>query len=279
LGIGTTVVDCGIDCADATYTFDRASSAVSPAVYYDCQGKADPKLCTATKISTTYQVINPVWLLGSNYSQGVVLVMPAIPDSQPGAGAAHGELIFGIDSQANNTLPPGVQKVFLSTLQSSESYLSIKTQFKGHTYVNSYLDTGTNATFFSDASITPCDVKPFDFQTYWYCPSSALKNLEAQISDGDPTLNKAVSVSFQVANFAVLSSTSNTAFSNSAGGINNTNPLYDAKNPSNQSKYIPDTKTFAWGMPFFYGKRVYMSIIDLDGADKSKLPWYAWTAL
>ena len=287
LGIGTTVVDCGGDCANNTYQFDRTSAYVSPSLYYDCKGTSDPKNCTLTSIPTNYQVINPVWnlpdgKLGEHYNNGVVLVMPAIPDSQVGAATAHGELIFGMGSQANNTMPVGTVPVLISTTSNSNSYLSIKTEFKGHVYDNSYLDTGTNGLFFTDTSSTPitsCDLKPLDVQAYWYCPFNDLKNLQALLYDGDATSNSAaLKVMFQVANFDVLGGTSNAAFSGIAAGINNLNPSYNANNPAGQSKYIPDTKTFAWGMPFFYGKKVYMSIIDLDAATPQQ-PWYAWTAL
>jgi hypothetical protein len=64
---------------------------------------------------------------------------------------------------------------------------------------------------------------------------------------------------FQVGNAEALFSTSNTAFSDAAGAA-----------PTGST-------AFAWGMPFFYGKRVYMSIWDLKVGSAG--PWYAWTAL
>jgi hypothetical protein len=62
-----------------------------------------------------------------------------------------------------------------------------------------------------------------------------------------------------VGNAEALFSTSNTAFSDAAGAA-----------PTGST-------SFAWGMPFFYGKRVYMSIWDISGPTVA--PWYAWTAL
>jgi hypothetical protein len=285
LGIGTSVVDCGIDCEDATYTYDRSSPTVSPAIYYDCQGKVDSTLCVAAKIPANAQVKNPVALLDSAHRNGIVLVMPPIPASQIGAAAAHGELIFGIGSQANNTIPSGTPQIYLGT--SNVSYLSINTQYKGHAFTESVLDTGTNAMTFYDASIVTCDSKPMDFSSNWYCPSSTLTNLEAILSDGDPLSSPAgpstatIKVNFQVANYNVLFNSGNMAFVGAAGANNSPNSQYNPKINNGQSKYIPDTQTFIWGMPFFYGKKVYMSIWDmyLDPNALINPPMYAWTLL
>ena len=64
---------------------------------------------------------------------------------------------------------------------------------------------------------------------------------------------------FQVGNAEALFATSNTAFSDAVG----TAP--------------PGSSSFSWGMPFFYGKKVYMSIWDITGP--AIAPWYAWTGL
>jgi hypothetical protein len=200
----------------------------------------------------------------------VLLKMPAIPVNNPGAQTAKGELVLGIDG---SNLPPTAQKVFLGVANtSSDSYLSIKTQFNGNTFTNSYLDTGTNGMFFHDVSIPPCDnltqASALTVLSYWYCPATTLKNLSASLSDGDVSANPPVVVTFQVANYARLSLTNNTAFSDLAGAVNSSGP---------SNTYVADTKTFAWGMPFFYGKQVYMSIWQQPGSLTG--PWYAWTAL
>jgi len=264
LGIGSTNLDCGLDCKSARYQ-DRPHNITtgSSVLYYQCpQGTRDPTACSLAPMDTPFQVSNPVSAMSADFSAGVVLVMPAIPDGQPGAATASGELILGVGTRTNNTVPTGVRKVLLGVgmALNPDSYLSITTRFNGMTFANSYLDTGTNALFFYDPSIATCQ------NSTWYCPLSKM-NVEALLSDGDgpvpPLLVDTVAVPFQIGNFEALSSTNNTAFNNAVGYV----PM---------SSGAPDTTTFAWGMPFFYGKKVYMSIWDITGATVA--PWYAWTA-
>ncbi|WP_158558947.1 DUF3443 family protein [Rhodoferax lacus] len=264
LGIGSTNLDCGSDCKFGQYQ-DRPNNIFtgSSVLYYMCpQGTSDPTACSLAPMDVPFQVSNPVSALATAFSGGVALVMPAIPDGQPGAATASGELILGVDTRANNTVPTGVRKVKLGVgmALNPDSYLSITTQFNGMTFANSYLDTGTNALFFYDPSIATCR------GSTWYCPPGKM-NVEALLSDGDgpvpPPLADTVAVPFQIGNFEALSSTRNTAFGNAAGYV----PMTSG---------APDTTTFAWGMPFFYGKKVYMSIWDITGPIVA--PWYAWTA-
>ena len=132
------------------------------------------------------------------------------------------------------------------------AYLNVSTQYNGTTFAGSYLDTGTNGLFFTDATLPRCQ------GSTWYCPKSTL-NASAQVSDGDnPTQNR-VAVSFQIGNAEGLFATSNTAFGDAAGAT-----------PTAAS-------SFAWGMPFFYGRQVYLAIWQQAGALTA--PWYAWAPL
>jgi hypothetical protein len=148
-------------------------------------------------------------------------------------------------------------------------YLNITTRLRpganAQTFVSSYLDTGTNGLFFLDSSASPiarC------LGSTWYCPTSNL-TLDAILSDGGSLAN-AVPVRFQVGNAEALFSTSNTAFSDLGGA--------PPAGPNSSS-------AFSWGMPFFYGRRVYMSIWDISCASSGTcppqpiVPWYAWSAL
>jgi hypothetical protein len=270
LGIGNTIVDCGVDC-DSTPPLYHTTAATPPGssvLYYGCPSAAtSPTACGLTTILDNSQVQNPVAALASPYNNGVVLKMPAIPANQPGAATAAGELILGVDP---SHLPGNATQVFLGTHPNTnpDSYLSITTQYNNHVFVNSYLDTGTNGLFFYDATLANSACSSQQASSYWYCPSTTLSNLQAILSDGDnPTLHQ-VSVSFQIANFAILSATSNTAFSDSGGAVNGQDAF---GNP------IPDTKTFAWGLPFFYGKQVALSIWQQSGSPTG--PWVAWAPL
>ncbi len=274
LGIGSTTLDCGLYCEQGSYHVTATDPPGSSALYYACPVAAtDSATCSLTPISRALQVFNPVAALSAPYNNGVLLKMPAIPVNNPGAQSALGELVLGVDG---SNLPPGAQKVFLGVADtSSDSYLSIHTQFNGHIFSNSYLDTGTNGIFFYDASVPPCDnlnqTSALTVANYWYCPASTLPNLSAMLSDGDLSANPPVAVAFQIASYARLSLTNNTAFSDLGGAVN-------ARSTANAgASYVADTKTFAWGMPFFYGKQVYMSIWQQPGSIDG--PWYAWTGL
>ncbi len=247
LGIGSTTLDCGQNCLQGTYT----GSFIQ---YYSCpQGATSSAACSAAAVQSNQQVYNPIAALPATpirYNNGVVLKMPAV--THPGAATASGEMIFGLDSTPNNTVPASATKVYLGVdfVNNLSSYLNATTQFHGITYRSSYLDTGTNGLFFTDPTLTLCN------GATWYCPINTM-NTTAVISDGDNPSSNAVGVAFQIGNVESLFSTNNTAFSDSAGSA----PV--------------GSTSFAWGMPFFYGRNVYLSIWQQAGALTG--PWYAWT--
>lgn len=257
LGIGSTNVDCGQTCISGEY----AGTFVQ---YYSCPpGSLSATSCVPkAQVPANFQVSNPVFRLPAD-NNGVILAMPKV--TNPGAATASGELIFGINTRGNNQLPPALRKVFLgldSVGAAYDSYLNITTQYGGTTYISSYLDTGTNGLFFDSpgSPVKPCA------GGVWYCPTSILA-VSAKLWDGGTSELNPVTVPFQIGSADGLFSTFNTAFSDLAGAA-----------PSGST-------SFAWGMPFFYGKKVYMSIWDitvplsLPLADPQTNPaWYAWTA-
>lgn len=269
LGIGSTNLDCGDICMNASYVANGTFVQ-----YYGCPpSAASTATCsTTTPVAPELQLPNPISaLLNSNYRNGVVLVMPAVTGT--GAVSASGELILGVDTVAgaagfsNNTVPPGIARVQLGIDPANlPAYLNITTQLSvagaSQTYSSSYLDTGTNGLFFA----SPSNTLPLCTGSTWYCPQSTL-SLSAVLSDGGSTTQNPVGVAFQVGNAEALFSTSNTAFVSAAG----TAPT--------------GSTAFAWGMPFFYGRRVYMSIWDIACSSTNSCPpspttpWYAWSAL
>lgn len=263
LGVGSTNLDCGGGCLAAS---DYIGYQVQ---YYSCPlDAANSKACSPTGVDFGLQVSNPVSSLHADFNNGFVLVMPAVTD--PGAATATGEMIFGVDKNSgpdihtNNTVPTtGATRVKLGTDNRGDfaSYLNITTQFNGRVYLNSYLDTGTNYLRFTDDSIPLCLLDAIS-----YC-RKATSNLSATIYDGSSALVNPVPVLFQVGNSDDLIVTSNTAFSSLAAAV--TTGVAPAP-------VVKDYTTFAWGMPFFYGKKVYMSIWDITGPIVA--PWYAWTA-
>jgi hypothetical protein len=141
-----------------------------------------------------------------------------------------GSLIFGIGTESNNAL--GSAKVF--TIDPSTGNFS--TTFKNQTYTDSsFLDTGSNAYFFLDSSSTglpACSKSANGF----YCPSSLVK-LSATNTG---TNNASSAISFSINNANSLFSTGNNTVFPTLGG--------------------PLGGLFDWGLPFFYGRNVYVAI-------------------
>lgn len=153
-------------------------------------------------------------------NNGVVIDLPAVSDM--GQNTVSGSLIFGIGSQANNGLG-GATVLRANTV----SGFVTTTTSDGSVYALSYLDSGSNGFFFADAALTRCGV--------WYCPSAPL-SIGATIQGTDGVSAPA---SLPVANAQTLLASGNWAFDNLAGYNGN---------------------MFGWGLPFFFGRRVYTAI-------------------
>lgn len=137
--------------------------------------------------------------------------------SNGGAVSVTGSMIFGIGTRSNNSLNG------TSVFTTSSSGL-IRTQYKGIDYSYSFIDSGSNGLFFPDSSIPACS-----FSVGFYCPSSTLA-LSATIFGQN---NNSQLISFNVTN---ADSLNGYAFNNLAGSLSG---------------------TFDWGLPFFYGRKVY----------------------
>ncbi len=177
--------------------------------------------CIETAADTTRQVQNPIGLFSSD-NNGVIIQLPEIENR--GTTRVDGWMIFGIDTRANNAL--GSAKVF--TLSGG---IYLNTNYKGTRYFQSFIDSGSNGLFFPDATIAKCSSTD---ELSFYCPASTL-SLSAIIGDENGT-NAAVN--FSVANTRTLNGSFN-AFNNLAG-------------------YYSDG--FDWGLPFFFGRKVYTSL-------------------
>jgi hypothetical protein len=153
-------------------------------------------------------------------NNGVLIDLPAVADS--GASSVSGSLVFGIGSQANNAL--GGATVLRAN--SGTGYVRTTTS-DGAVYSQSYLDSGSNALYFKSSALTRCG--------FWYCPAAPV-SLGATII-GIDGVN--APVSFSVTGSQTLLATGNWAFDNLAG--------YNAN-------------AFGWGLPFFFGRRVFTAI-------------------
>ncbi len=220
LGVGLFAADCGSGCVNSAL----------PRWYYNCDASG---ACLASTQALAQQVTNPVsrFALDNN---GVVIDLPAIADA--GAASVSGSMIFGIGTQANNTLDGA------SVVKANQVTGWVVTSSAGQTYAQSYIDSGSNGLFFSSSQFPQCG--------YWYCPSST-QTASASIIGSDGVSN---TVSFAIGNSTALFGSSNNAFNNLAGIASN---------------------SFGWGLPFFFGRRVYTAIAS-RATSAGPGPYYAF---
>jgi hypothetical protein len=150
------------------------------------------------------------------------------PVGAGGAISTSGSLVFGIGTQSNNAL--GTATVL--TLDANANFTTV---FKGASFPGSFVDSGSNGTFFLDSATTGlpmCTVA-----TGFYCPTS-IQNFSVtnQGANGHST-----PVNFFVANADGLFSASNPNF---------LLPGLAAPNPG----------IFDFGLPFFFGRNVFVAI-------------------
>jgi uncharacterized protein DUF3443 len=193
-----------------------------PGGYYSCPANG----CTPVAAALNKQLQNPVALFASD-NNGVVIQLPALPAA--GAATASGSLIFGIGTQSNNALGGAV------VLTLDPNTRRIVTNFGGTSYPNSYIDSGSSLLFFGARTFPICTAPASGF----YCPPST-QALSATLQGA----NKATTtVNFTVAN---------------ANQLFNANPSFNAF--TGIAAPNGDPASFAWGLPFFFGRSVYTAI-------------------
>jgi hypothetical protein len=209
-------------------------AALQPNVAYNTCTQSTPISCKPASVALSQQVSNPVAFFASD-NNGVLIKLPAVPGT--GAATVEGLLVFGIGTRTNNVL--GSALVY--TLDSQDGTLT--TIYSGAPVGHSFLDTGSSARFFSDQSIPVCQQQPS-----YYCPATSLSLVgELQGSNGRTTY-----LPFAVGNavgfLASVAAAPDLAGSAGAGAVT----------------------TFAWGLPFFFGRNVFVifegaSVGDLKG--------------
>lgn len=179
--------------------------------------------CTVTAEAVAQQVQNPVALFASD-NNGVIVELP----SASGAAATlSGSLVFGIGTQSNNSLNS-------ATVYTVDDYGNFTTTYSGQSYPNSFIDSGSNGYFFLDSAVTGIPDCSSNLDGF-YCPSNT-ENLSATNQGANGASG---TVNFSVASAqTLLSNSSDAVFSELAG------PGQD----------------FDWGLPFFFGRNVYVAI-------------------
>jgi hypothetical protein len=248
IGVNFLTQDCGPACAECA-GFSGGCTSMND-MYYSCN--AGSNTCNSAPIAVDKQVVNPVSLFATD-NNGVILQLPTIP--QDGAVSATGSLIFGINTQSNNTLGTA----FVLTLDDMGLFTST---FNGTALNSSFIDSGSSAYFFNDSSLTNC---PSPNQVF-YCPSMPA-NLstvnQGHLPDGTAS-GETSAVQFQIVSLDQLSG-ADFAFNDiglTAATSTGTEPL---------------NNDFDFGLSFFYGRKVFTGIEGRSaGVGGPTGPYYAY---
>lgn len=226
------------DCGSAC-----TSSSTVPSLYYLCPNG----VCQVTTVPLSFQLQNPVWTFPQD-NNGFLISLPSVPDT--GAPTASGSLIFGIGTQSDNAL--GSAQIY-----TTDGAGNFQTTYNNIAYNQSYIDSGSNALYFLDSAtlgIPDCSTYPG-----WYCPSSTTSYTVTN-SGLNGTSN---TVTLNVANAEALfqaNNGQNAAFSNLAG----------------DSGTGPSSDYFDFGLPFFYGRDVFIGIENQTGPNGVVGPYFAY---
>jgi hypothetical protein len=204
-------------------------------VYYTCPTTG----CVATTEAVANQVANPVAFFATD-NNGVIIQLPSL--SAPAATLA-GTMTFGIGTQSNNALSG--QTIY--TLDANGNFSS--TTFKGTTFNDvGFLDSGSNGIFFLDATTTGLPVCA-DIN-FLYCPTSTQTFSAANTGANGAT----ATFNFSVGNGDTLTNNNDSAIPNLAG---------------------PNPQTIDWGLPFFFGRTVFVAIVGKT-AGSATGPYWAY---
>ncbi|HZF16687.1 MAG TPA: DUF3443 family protein [Steroidobacteraceae bacterium] len=214
------------------------AGAAIAGTYYGCP----PSGCVSQAMPLAKQAQNPVWHFAVN-NNGAVVVLRAVDPA--GAAVVAGALVFGIDTADNNRLTSG------NIIHVDATTGAFRTIYSGVTLPASFMDSGSTGLFFNDASIAVCSGS---IAPDYYCPAS-LKSLSATV---EGVTGSSGSVAFRVANAESLLTNNVTfvAFSSLAGTTS-------------------FGGSFDWGLPFFYGRSVYVAI-EGQSTSSGTGPYFAY---
>ncbi|REG51603.1 uncharacterized protein DUF3443 [Paraburkholderia sp. BL6669N2] len=222
LGIGVSPTDCGSQCA---------LTAISQFYYTDAGN--------ATSVPVAKQISNPVARFPQD-NNGVILEMAQVLDS--GSPTAQGTLVFGIDTQANNVLNGTGAPILRTDLNGD-----FTSSYGGTTFTQTFFDSGSTVLFFPDTTIAR------DTSSGYYIPAATVGRTSTLAGTNPAT----VTLGFNIANAATLTSSGNSAFNNLG---------------------IYMTRQFDFGLPFFYGRHVYYGISGRASSGGGTGPYVAYVS-
>ena len=203
------------------------ASSSPPNVYFSCPSSG----CTPTTVALTSQLQNPVWMFATD-NNGLSIMLPAI--GATGATTAVGTISFGIGTQTNNALGS-------AQAQAATAKGTFTTTFGGVAYTNSFIDSALGAYYLLDSTTTKLPNCANGDAAGYYCAPSPV-SLTAITSGPNP------------------SSTGTTVSQNIAFSVWNALTLIDSGNPAFNNIGGPNPGAFSWGLPFFYGRTVFIGI-------------------
>jgi hypothetical protein len=180
--------------------------------------------CEPTTVSEDQQVVNPVSAFPVD-NNGLLIQLPAV--AAPGALSVTGALVFGVGTQSNN----GLDRAAVYALNEAGT---LSTLFNSATLSQSIIDSGSNGYFFADSALPPCSGEYSAF----YCPLTTQNFTAAIPGQNGQTANVAFSVDNAIQDF----NNGGSAMPNLGGTL-----------PA-----MLGNDVFDWGLPFFYGKSVYV---------------------
>ncbi len=193
-------------------------------VYYGCNSAG---ACTAENVALGAQVSNPATMFAAD-NNGLIVTLPNLQNAN-GDSTLAGQVIFGLGTQSDNALPA----IGLSVLGTNANGDFTATYNGSATVLPALIDSGADSYLFDDPTLAVCASGAF---VGYYCPAVAPQSVFA-VNTGVGVNNATSTVNFAIAdpNTFVAGAA---AFIDLAGGGGSTN--------------------FSWGMPFFYGRPVYV---------------------
>ena len=239
LGVGVFAQDCGAACV--------SPAPAANSNYYGCTAAG---VCTAENVALTAQVTNPVAAFAAD-NNGVIVDLPALQNAN-GDVTVQGQIIFGLATQADNALPA----TGLTVLGADPATGDFSATYNGGSAVlPALIDSGSDDYAFADPNIATCTATPPNNPLWvgYYCPAVAPQSVFA-VNTGVGANSATNTVQFAIADPNSFAANA-TAFVNLGGGQGSTR--------------------FTWGMPFFYGRKIYVGI-DQTMSGTLKGPFYAY---
>ncbi len=190
--------------------------------YFSCNTSS----CSTQSIESNKKLANPIAFLAESYANGVTFKFPTLGSN--GATGAIGYAVFGVDTNSDNTFESSINIYPINIGTTCELFICMYTTLLNTFIQYGFLDTGSNFFYFDDSNINN--------NNGYYNPNPTLTLYPINTAES----NNKVATNINIANLdSLIYSTNNTAFSNIGATIG-----FDG--------------FLDYGLPFFFGKTVYI---------------------